>query len=694
MNRRLSLPRPSFLLSFTFAAIASIALVAGLLRAAEEATSATAVAANNATAASEKRLDDSIRFLAADEREGRGVGTKGLDQAADFIAAEFAKLGLNTKLYDGTPLQKFKMVVGAEMGGTNKVALVGPPNADGSPGQRIELKLGEDFNPLAIGGSGKFDLPLVFAGYGITSKGDQYDDYAGIKAEGKAMIVMRHEPQQWNPDPKLFNGTRPSAQAPFVRKMANASEHGAAAVVFITDDYEIREKVAQRRAEWQKVVDELAASSLKFQHIEKPTADEIAGEKKKVEGLLKQIKEQREKMLAEYDPVFGFTKAGPGGEATRMPAIHCRRAVLDEAIHAVLGKDLAHLEAEIEEGPTPHSAELKGWRLVGEITVNRIEAEVKNVVAVLEGEGPLADETIVIGAHYDHLGYGGEGSFVPDKKEIHNGADDNASGSAALLEVARQLTSSGKKLSRRIVFIAFTGEERGLIGSARYCKEPLYPLDSTVAMLNMDMVGRLKDEKLIIQGVDTSGEFGEMIDKLNEKYGFKLTKQPGGFGPSDHSSFYGKKIPVMHYFTGTHSDYHRPTDDADKINVPGMRRVAEMVAESAVNIANMKTRPSYKESKRPAAAGGGGDRPYFGSIPDFSNDEPGYSLNDVTKGGPAEKGGLKGGDTIIKLGESKITNLEDFDSALRKYKAGDKVPVTVKRAGKEVTVTVTLEPPR
>jgi hypothetical protein len=658
---------------------------------AEEAT--TKAAANSAALDSERRLGDSVRYLASDELEGRGVGTKGLNQAADYIAAEFTKMGLNTKLYNGTPFQKFKMVTGAEMGATNKVALVGPPGPDGSPSRRIELKLGVDFNPLAIGGSGKFDVPVVFAGYGITSKDDHYDDYAGLDVKGKAVIVMRHEPQQWNPY-SSFNGTKPSVYAPFTRKLSNASEHEASLIVFCTDDYEIEEKIAQRRKQWQEAIDKLTAQATEFKKIEKPTKEQTEEDQKKSAELIKQIEELQGKILAEYDPVFGFTKAGPGGEAVRLPALHCRRSVLDDVVQASLGKSLAQLEAEIDKAPKPASAELKGWRLVGEITVHRTEAEVKNVVGVLEGEGPLADETVVIGAHYDHLGYGGEGSFVPDKKEIHNGADDNASGASALIEVARLLTASGKKPARRIVFIAFTGEERGLIGSARYCKEPLYPLASTVAMLNMDMVGRLTDDKLIIQGTDTAPEFVTLIDELNKKYGFKVTKQAGGHGPSDHSSFYTQKIPVMHFFTGTHKDYHRPSDDADKINVPGMRRVAEMVADAALQIADTKARPTYKEVKRAAMAGGGGDRPYFGSIPDFAQEQPGYALSGVTSGSPAEKAGLKGGDTIIKLGDSRIANLEDFDSALRKYKPGDKVPVTVKRDGKDVTVTVTLDPPR
>jgi Zn-dependent M28 family amino/carboxypeptidase len=322
----------------------------------------------------------------------------------------------------------------------------------------------------------------------------------------------------------------------------------------------------------------------------------------------------------------------------------------------------------------------------------RIEA--KNVIAVLEGDGPHADETIVIGAHYDHLGRGEPGTLEPGSHEIHHGADDNASGVAAMLEVARQLSARQHKLLRRIVFIAFTGEERGLLGSAHYVKDPLFPLDKTIAMLNLDMVGRLTDDKLIIYGNGTAAQWNDLLDHLNEKHSFQVTRHPEGFGPSDHSSFYAKQIPVLFFFTGTHKQYHRPSDTFDTINVDGMRRVADLVADAAVNIAESDTRPTYKE-----VAGGGqftksGSRPYFGSIPDFSQDQPGYTLMGVSKGGPAETAGIKAGDIILKLGEFPIANLEDFDTALRKFKAGDRVIVLIKRGSDELKFEVTLAPPR
>jgi hypothetical protein len=678
-----------------YPAMALLGLLLAAAPAAEKtATPAAAEAKNPAAAAdSESRLQAAVKYLASDELEGRGVGTHGIDLAADYIAQQFAALKLNTRLFDGTPFQKFKITADVQLGSPNQVSLVGPGDKAGTT-KTTSWKLGEDCNPLAIGGSGKFDLPLVFVGYGITDKDDHYDDYAGIDVQGKAVIVMRHEPEQGNPH-SAFNGTKPSQHAPYSRKLSNAYEHGAAAVVFCTDEYEIEQNVARRNKLWQQAIDELEEAAAKFKKVEHPSLEQIGRQRKLIDELAGVVREQGDKLAAEFDPLLGFKGAGFGGEPGRIPVIFCRRAALAGMIHAALGKDLGTLESEIDKGLKPHSADLKEWRLTGQITVNRREAEVKNVVAVLEGEGPHADETIVVGAHYDHLGFGGEGSFLPDKREIHNGADDNASGTADLIEVARRLATLGHKLPRRVVFIAFTGEERGLLGSAYYCRHPLFPLDKTVAMLNMDMVGRLSDAKLTVQGVDTAKQFGEVLDKANADYDFKITRQSGGFGPSDHSSFYGHKIPVMHFFTGIHKDYHRPSDDFDKINVPGMRQVAGLVTDVALALAEADSRPTYQETKRPAmAGGGGGDRPYFGSIPDFAPTEPGYGISGVTSGSPADKGGLKAGDIIIKLGESRIGNLEDFDSALRKHKGGDKVPVIVRRAGKELTLTVTLDLPR
>jgi hypothetical protein len=643
----------------------------------------------------EGRLSQAAKYLSSDELEGRGVGTKGLDLAAEYIAGQFAQAGLRTDSYDGAPFQKFKMTVGSSLGDNNGLVFVGPPAEAGQEPRRVELKLGEGFNPLAIGGSGKLDLPLVFVGYGITGKDEMYDDYAGVDVKGKAVVVLRHEPQQNNPH-SVFDGTKTSRHAAFSRKVSNAYEHGAAAVIFCNDAFDVQKNIVNLRTRWQAAVDQIVEENAKFKALDKPSAEDRTKYEEQIQKLADDLKKFADQLNAARDPLLGFDGAGSdAGDGRDFPVLFCRRGLMDQVIQAALNTTLGQVEAEIDKSSAPRSRALEGWRAVGETSITRQEVEVKNVVGVLEGEGPHAGETIVIGAHYDHLGFGGSGSAAPGVHEIHNGADDNGSGSTVLVEVARQLAGRAKKPPRRFVFVAFTGEERGLIGSARYVRKPLFPLDSTVAMLNLDMVGRLQDDKLIVHGTGTASEFDALVDRFGKQGDFQITKKPGGFGPSDHSSFYAAKVPVLFFFTGSHKDYHRPSDDFEKLNIGGMRRVGQMVTEIALALAEAEDRPHYQEaSGGQESLGSGGDRPYFGSIPDFAQDEPGYALAGVTKGGPAERAGIRAGDIIIQLGESKIGNLEDFDSALRKFKAGDKVPLVVKRGTEPVTLDVTLDPPR
>lgn len=645
----------------------------------------------------EQRLAESAKILASDEFEGRGIGTEGLNKAAEYLAREFAALGLKTDLYDGTPFQKFTVTTHSEQGPKeqNRLKIVGPPQPGASSGTEWELELGKEFNPLAAGGSAAFDVPLVFAGYGITAKDLEYDDYAGIDVKGKVVIIVRKEPDQENPHSK-FNGTSPSPHAWFTRKIANANEHGVAGIIFVNDRGELRQRADAEQKAFDALVEKLVTAQAEFRKQEHPAPDVAAKYRAEVTRLAEQLHQVGKRLDGDLDQILDFNGAGPESSHRKLPVMFASRAKIDLILKQAIGKDLATLEKEIDSDVKPRSIELTGWRAVGETSVVRKEAEVKNVIAVLEGEGPHADETVIVGAHYDHLGHGGYGSLAPWTTDIHNGADDNASGTASLLEIARQLAGREKKPARRIVFIAFTGEERGLLGSAFYTREPRFPLDKTVAMVNLDMVGRLTNDKLIVYGTGTAKEFDSLLDELNTQYKFDLSRKPGGFGPSDHASFYAKQIPVLHLFTGTHSDYHRPSDDADKLNIEGMRRITGLSVDIVDRIANAPTRPTYVESKRQETItmGGGGDRPYFGSIPDYANEGEGLALTGVTKGGPADMGGLRGGDVIIQFGDSKISGIEDFDSALRKYKGGDKVKVKVKRGAETLELEVILGQPR
>ncbi len=643
----------------------------------------------------EQRLADTVKYLSSDQMEGRGVGTKGIDLAAEFIAREFASIGLQTSVFDGGAFQKFAMVTKVELGPKehNRLILIGP-QVQGESAKPIELKLDDQFNPLSVGGSGRVSAKVVFAGYGITAKEHQFDEYADVVVEGKVVILIRKEPQQSNPHSN-FDGNKASRYATFQSKIANAYEHGAAAVILVNDFQGIQEAETAAAKSFDEAVAKLGERQQAFAKEPSLSPEVVKNYRTQVSQLADQIQSSGKRLVAgDFDRILSFREAGVTPGRRTMPVVFASRSSIDPIIRAALNTDLESLEKEIDEGPTPHSHELNGWLAECETNIELQESEVKNVVAVLPGEGPHADETIVVGAHYDHLGMGGSGnSLAPGTIAIHNGADDNASGIAALLEIARDIMASGKKPNRRIVFIAFTGEEEGLIGSSHYVKQPKFPLEKTVAMVNLDMVGRLNDNKLIVYGTGTAAEFDSLIDDLNKRHDFTITKDPSGFGPSDHESFYTQKVPVFHLFTGTHNDYHRPSDDFEKINVEGMRRVSSFAGDIVRAIDAMEKSPEYRETKR-AVRDRGGNRPYLGSIPDFARQVEGYALMGVVPESPAAQAGLQAGDVIIRLGESKIGSLEDIDSALRKHKAGDTVKVSVKRGDETTTFDVTLGTPR
>ncbi|MGA2619153.1 MAG: M20/M25/M40 family metallo-hydrolase [Thermoguttaceae bacterium] len=585
----------------------------------------------------EARLAETTRFLAADPCEGRGLGSRGINLAADFIAARFRQYGLKTDLWEGGPFQKFQVATDAKPGPDNHLTLLGPP-APGAAVQSTPLVLGKDFTPLAISGDGSFDLPLVFAGYGITARNPHYDDFADLDVSGKAVIMLRHEPRDGADDP----AAAPLASAAFTlfhHKASNAYERGAAAVIFCTDAAEIR----RRRGH--------------------------------------------------DDTLMSFHLAGSTRSHPDLPLLNCRRAVVDSVLRQACGKDLAMIEAEIDRTLVPHSRALTGWRLVGRTRIEHVHCEVKNVVAVWPGQGPAAAEAVVLGAHYDHLGYGSRSSLPSKPGPIYHGADDNASGVAVILEAARTLARRPNKPHRQVVFIAFTGEEWGFWGSSHYVNYPLVPIEQTTAMVNLDMVGRLRNDKLTVNSVGTGTGFSELLERINRPYGFKLTKVAGASGRSDQAAFYAKKIPNLHLFTGKHPDYHSPTDTFDKLNLPGMRRIAGYVTDLVEALAES---PQPMQYVAVAMQGRSGDLPwpFFGCIPDFTREEPGYPISGVIPGSPADRCGLRAGDVVVRIGKSHIGIVDDFDDALQKYVGGERVRVTVRRKTASMTFEATLAPPQ
>ncbi len=318
----------------------------------------------------------------------------------------------------------------------------------------------------------------------------------------------------------------------------------------------------------------------------------------------------------------------------------------------------------------------------------------RNVIGILPGSNPaLRDEYVIIGAHYDHLGLGGPGSLDPESHAIHNGADDNASGTAALFEIARRLREYPP--ARSVLFLAFSGEELGLLGSAEYVKAPVVPIAQSVAMINLDMVGRLRNDRLIVYGVETARELRPLLDSLNVQAGFDMHAQGDGYGPSDHSSFYAARMPVLHLFTDLHEDYHRPSDDAERIDAEGIVRVAAFAGQIATAVGNRPQRLAVVDLPRPAPPVGsesatGGYGAYLGSIPDMTDSPGGVRLSGVRSGSPADQAGLVQGDILIRIGEHDVADLMAMTTALRAHRPGDTVEVVYLRNGERHSARVTF----
>jgi hypothetical protein len=602
----------------------------------------------NRPAQIERRLLDDVRYLASDELEGRGIGTLGIELAADHIAEEFERAGLETRLFDGEPFQRFSQSRRLGMNGPNRAQLAAPD------GEVANWVLKDDFTPLSISSSGSLDLPLAFVGYGITAPELDYDDYAGVDVAGKAVIVLRHEPgRQYAADPS--GAGKPSDHAYLTRKITNAIERGAAAVLFCTD-----------------------ANSLR-------TAAGGGSEDVPV----------RDDELSDHDRLLDF-RVHVRDFPRQVPVLHVTRSAVQAMIRQAAAMELADIERRIDEQQKPLSVDLPGWRLTGEIHVGVISQPLRNVIAVHEGEGPMADETIVIGAHYDHLGYGGGwGSLAPWTREIHNGADDNASGTAVVIELARLLASRPEPYRRRLMFIAFTAEESGLIGSEYYVANPLVPMDQTVAMLNFDMVGYLRNERLELDGTGTAAEFDPLLYKLGMVHGFRLIMKPDGYGPSDHATFRGAGVPVLHFFTGLHEHYHRPSDDTERLNFDGMRRITEFGRDLVIALADSPTRP------QPQTSGGldlfaglsaeGISRSSAGPAPwglEGRMDSGGYVVTSLSAWGGAAKSGIRVGDRLLQIGAKRIESEADYQEAITQFRRGTTVPVILQRGRFELEVDV------
>ncbi|HVM91565.1 MAG TPA: M28 family peptidase [Terriglobales bacterium] len=500
-------------------------------------------------------------------------------------------------------------------------------------GQKRELKSKQDYVPFSFSSSGSVHAPLVFVGYGVTADEFHYDDYAGVDVKDKIAVALRFEPSSFAEKSGKQGLTRHSQ---LITKAINARNHGAKALIMVNG----------------------------------------------------KLGDGEEDLLTRFGSVSGPQDVG-------IIFAQVKNAVADEWLKAE-GKSLAALQDQINSSSKPASFELaKNETASLTVNIKTTRATVNNVLAYLPGK---TDEYVIVGAHYDHLGRGNFDSLAPSQiGQIHPGADDNGSGTAGVLELARIFSSQSAaqkgQLRRGILFMSFAGEELGLLGSAEWVKNPTRPLDKAVAMLNMDMIGRIKDQKVYIGGVGTGSTLKADVEKAAGSSGFKIEYSPGGYSSSDHTSFVSKKIPVLFFFSGLHSDYHKPSDTWDKINPDSAARLVDVVGATAEELANADDRPTFitvAEEKAPGGSGSGYG-PYFGSIPDFGQVENGVRFSDVKPGSPAAKAGFKAGDILVEFGGKPIKNLYDFTDALRNSKVGEVVQVKVMRDGQAVTASVKLE---
>ena len=527
-----------------------------------------------------------------------------------------------------------------------------PGGDDGSWFQRFEMQVairvahaslaqagapferGRDFDAYLSSGDGEAQGELVFAGYGISAPELGYDDYAGVDVTGRSVLILDDRPLGAKSPLKGPHGTELLRRA---YKIANARARGAAAVL-------------------------IAPAG-------PPTGGDV------------------------LPGNAGRDWANPTQQASALPVLAVSWEAASRLVVAADGPGLAARKAAIDDAGRPASALLRGADVALAVAIERRRGVEVNVVALLEGSDPARKhEAVVVGAHYDHLGRGGFGSLAPDRRgEIHNGADDNASGAAGLLELARAFASQPRP-RRTLVLVAFSGEEAGLVGSREYVEDPRVPIANTVAMVNLDMIGRLKSGMLFVFGTETSPDFPRLVRKGADgaRLGVNLTQ--GTFSPSDQANFVARGVPVLFFFTGNHGDYHTPDDDAARVDAQGVASVIEVVHHVVRELLDADARPALI-AVEPRAPGTGepGYGPYLGTIPDFAG-KPGEGvlIQGVRKGSPAEIAGLRAGDRLVEFDGVAIANLEEYAALLFGASPGQRVVIVAVRDRERIVVEAVL----
>ncbi|MBK6765440.1 MAG: M20/M25/M40 family metallo-hydrolase [bacterium] len=565
----------------------------------------------------EDRLRAHVQYLADDLREGRGIGTKGLDDAASYIEAQFKAIGLQPAFGDSY-FQEFEMGWGFTLGENNSLTY---------KDQKIDTQTG--IMPLGFSAAGEANGKVMFVGYGITAPEYEYDDYTDVDVNGAIVLCMRKEPGEFDSTSK-FEGLNSTLHSTLRTKASNAKQHGAVAMLIVDGP--------------------LYADTTQVEQLEPPASGEA------------------------------YIDCG-------IPVLRVTRKALVQLFPEF---ELAKLQRSIDSNTQPRSLAVVEDSAKMVTDLSRQAVNVKNVGAVL----PAGPDVLVIGAHYDHLGYGQSGSLDEQAHVIHNGADDNASGVAGMLETMRMLKE--QPINSTVLAVAFTAEETGLGGSGHLVKN--FPLDLTKVrlMLNLDMIGRVSEKnEFTVLSCKSAEELDDIVDRAKAGTGLTITCKGDGYGPSDHMNFYLAEKPVLFFFSGAHADYHKSTDDAHLINYEGAARIT-MLANNTLREVDAYTSPlTYVKTSEPPDQGGGSFRVYFGSIPDYSQADTllGVLLSGTREGGPAATAGIKGGDLLVRMGKVTLNNIYDFVFALRTYAPGDTVDVEYVREGKHETTNVALKAP-
>ncbi len=589
-------------------------------------------------------LRSHVTFLASEPLQGRLTGSPGERQATAYLASFFQSLGLLPAGDKGSYFQDFEFTAAVKMGSGNELTMA---NGD----RQVEFEAGQDWRPLAFSRRGQVEASeVVFAGYGIAApeaEGQpEYDSYLHLDVQGKWVLALRFVPDEIPPERRQHLARHASLRY----KAMLARDRGARGLIVVS-------------------------------------------------GPHSQVR--RQLVSLSYDASMS---------GTSVAAISVTDALASRLLQAA-GQDLGELQSQLDLGEPSMGFALPDLQLSARIDLAPERRVGRNVLALLPaGERP-GESAVVVGAHLDHLGRGqASGSLARENEKglIHPGADDNASGVAGLMEIAQYLADlkAGRPQSfkRDLLFAGWSGEELGLLGSNHFVQDyykghqkaaghglsgspDLKPF--IAAYLNLDMIGRLRG-KLVVQGVGSSSIWPGVIERRNAPVGLSIAIQNDSYLPTDATSFYMMKVPILSAFTGSHQDYHSPRDTAEKINYPGAQRISRFMALVARDLASRDSLPDYVAMQAPEERGRrAGLRAYLGTIPDYAQSEvKGLKISGVAQEGPAHQAGLEGGDVIVEMAGRKIENIYDYTYAIDALKIGEPIPIVVVRNGRRLTLEI------